>query len=78
MRPFFPGGVSVSMYFHIYWCLFVFMKQEVNLFSFVAVKNYGRKMLSSSFNYVVPAVGQNPRVDEGPLHVTNISMLEIV
>ena len=29
-------------------------------FSGVAAKNYGRKMLPSSFNYVVLAVGQDP------------------
>jgi len=35
------------------------MEQEVNLFS-VAAKNYGRKVLPSSFIYVVLVAGQDP------------------
>jgi hypothetical protein len=40
------------------------MKQEVNLFSFASAKNYGRRMLPTSFNYVVLAVGQDPEWTE--------------
>jgi hypothetical protein len=40
----------------------LFVEQEVNLFS-VAAKNYGRRMLSSSFNYVVLGHGAGTRVE---------------
>jgi hypothetical protein len=53
---------------HVYFCDFpdFFAKapgeRKVNSFSVVAARNYGRKMLLSSFNYVVLAAGQVPKL----------------
>jgi len=42
--------------------------EKVNSFSVFAAKNYGRKMPSSSFIYVVLAVGQDSRRTERRCH----------
>jgi len=36
------------------------INKRISIFPVASVKNYGRKMLPSSFNYVVLAVGQDP------------------
>jgi len=41
-------------------CKLYRINKRISIFPVASVKNYGRKMLPSSFNYVVLAVGQDP------------------